>query len=80
MWKHPYLTLPKPRPKPKKLWKDFGSLVKAQSQHRSGTIGNYGYLRFSPQHRVLVRGWRAELFCGANQVLVAACRFSQKGK
>lgn len=45
-----------------------------------GTIGNYSYLKVSPQHRVLVRGWRAELFCGADQVLVAACHLLSEGK
>ncbi|PSL20523.1 Hint domain-containing protein [Shimia abyssi] len=38
----------------------------------SGVIGNRNPLRVSPQHRVLVTGWRAELYCGVEQVLVAA--------
>ncbi|WP_417260063.1 Hint domain-containing protein [Celeribacter sp.] len=45
-----------------------------------GTIGNHNYLRVSPQHRVLVRGWRAELVCGADQVLVPACHLLSEGK
>lgn len=31
-------------------------------------------LRVSPQHRICVSGWRAELFFGAAEVLVAACQ------
>lgn len=31
-------------------------------------------LRVSPQHRLCVSGWRAELFFGAPEVLVAACQ------
>lgn len=38
-----------------------------------GAIGNARTLWLSPQHRVLVRGWRAELLYGADEVLVAAC-------
>jgi hypothetical protein len=45
-----------------------------------GAIGNHGYLRVSPQHRVLVRGWQAELICGTEQVLVAACHLLSEGK
>lgn len=37
-----------------------------------GTIGNDKPLLFSPQHRVLIAGWRAELYCGEPEVLVAA--------
>ncbi|WP_298908147.1 Hint domain-containing protein [uncultured Aliiroseovarius sp.] len=37
-----------------------------------GAIGNTAALRVSPQHRVLVSGWKAELYCGSDQVLVAA--------
>ncbi|MEX0337974.1 MAG: Hint domain-containing protein [Arenibacterium sp.] len=37
-----------------------------------GTIGNTRALCVSPQHRVLVQGWQAELICGQDQVLVAA--------
>lgn len=40
-----------------------------------GTIGNTRALRLSQQHRVLVRGWRAELYFGSDAVLIPACRF-----
>lgn len=37
-----------------------------------GAIGNDAVLLVSPQHRILVTGWRAELFFGEDEVLVAA--------
>jgi hypothetical protein len=37
-----------------------------------GTLGNAATLEVSPQHRMLVRGWRAELLFGEPEVLVAA--------
>lgn len=37
-----------------------------------GAIGNARELLVSPQHKVLVSGWRAELFFGEDEVLVAA--------
>ena len=37
-----------------------------------GALGNARALRVSPQHRILLGGWRAELFCGAPEVLVPA--------
>ena len=37
-----------------------------------GAIGNTRELLVSPQHKVLVSGWRAELFFGEDEVLVAA--------
>ncbi len=39
---------------------------------QKGAIGNKRELRLSPQHRVLVRDWRAELLFGESEVLVAA--------
>ncbi|WP_417248320.1 Hint domain-containing protein [Celeribacter sp.] len=45
-----------------------------------GTIGNHNYLKVSPQHRVLIRGWGAELVCGTDQVLVPACHLLSEGK
>ncbi|MGI3187466.1 Hint domain-containing protein [Nioella aestuarii] len=45
----------------------------APIEFASGAIGNRVPLRVSPQHRVLVQGWRSELYCGMDQVLVAAC-------
>lgn len=37
-----------------------------------GVLGNALPLLVSPQHRVLVQGWRAELYLGAEEVLVPA--------
>lgn len=37
-----------------------------------GVVGNARALEVSPQHRMLVRGWRAELLFGEPEVLVAA--------
>lgn len=37
-----------------------------------GAIGNAKELLVSPQHKILVSGWRAELFFGEDEVLVAA--------
>ena len=39
---------------------------------KAGAMGNNADLRVSPQHRMLVEGWRAELLFGENQVLAAA--------
>jgi Hint domain len=38
----------------------------------AGALGNDRALIVSPQHRMLVTGWQAELFCGEPEVLVAA--------
>jgi len=38
----------------------------------AGTFGATRPIRVSPQHRVLVTGWQAELFFGAEEVLVPA--------
>ena len=37
-----------------------------------GAIGNATPLLVSPQHRMLITGWQAELYCGQDEVLVAA--------
>lgn len=37
-----------------------------------GAIGNKAPLIVSPQHRMLITGWHAELYFGQNEVLVAA--------
>lgn len=37
-----------------------------------GAIGNEAPLIVSPQHRMLISGWQAELYCGQQEVLVAA--------
>lgn len=38
----------------------------------AGAIGNSARLRLSPNHRVLLRSWKAELLLGESEVLVAA--------
>lgn len=39
---------------------------------RAGAIGNVNDLRMSPQHRVLINDWRAQLFFDQDEVLVQA--------
>ncbi len=39
---------------------------------KAGSIGNRRDLRVSPQHRMLLQDWRAELFFGEDEVLCAA--------
>ena len=39
---------------------------------RAGALGNYRDMRVSPQHRMLVADWRAEMYFAKSQVLVAA--------
>jgi len=39
---------------------------------KAGALGNDRDLRVSPQHRMLLSDWRAELFCGEGEVLCAA--------
>lgn len=39
---------------------------------RAEALDNLADIRLSPQHRVLLSGWRAELYCGASEVLVPA--------
>ncbi|NDW44131.1 Hint domain-containing protein [Ruegeria sp. PrR005] len=39
---------------------------------RAGALDNRRDLMVSPQHRMLIEGWRAELFTGHHQALVAA--------
>ena len=45
----------------------------------AGTFGPHGALRVSPQHRLLIRGWQAELYCGAEEVLVKAGHLVRAG-
>ncbi|MCL7464342.1 Hint domain-containing protein [Phaeovulum sp. NW3] len=49
-----------------------GDGVHAPVLIRAGAFDNGVDIRLSPQHRVLVSGWRAELWCGTPEVLVAA--------
>lgn len=39
---------------------------------KAGALGNDRDLRVSPQHRMLLADWRAELFCGEGEVFCAA--------
>lgn len=39
---------------------------------RAGALGNARDLRVSQEHRMLIAGWRAELYTGQSEVLVAA--------
>jgi len=38
----------------------------------AGVLGNHSRLKVSPQHRMLLSGWQAELLTGEEEVLVAA--------
>lgn len=38
-----------------------------------GALGPHGRIALSPQHRVFLSGWRAELCCGTDEMLVKAC-------
>ena len=40
-----------------------------------GSIGNTRVLRVSPEHRMLIRGWQAQLLFGQDEVLMAAKHF-----
>lgn len=37
-----------------------------------GALGNTREMKVSPQHRMLLSGWHCEMFCGTEEVLVAA--------
>lgn len=45
----------------------------------AGTFGDHGALRVSPQHRLLMSGWQAELYCGEGEVLVKAAHLVRAG-
>ncbi len=45
----------------------------------AGTFGDHGALRVSPQHRFLMHGWQAELYCGEAEVLVKAAHLVRAG-
>ncbi|SEK35243.1 Hint domain-containing protein [Roseovarius azorensis] len=51
----------------------------APIEFAAGSIGNTERLCVSPQHRILIEGWRAELLLGTDQVLVAACHLADAG-
>ncbi|SLN39573.1 hypothetical protein ROA7450_01883 [Roseovarius albus] len=38
----------------------------------TNALGNHGCIHVSPQHRILIRGWRAELCSGVLEVLIKA--------
>ncbi|MEM7644813.1 MAG: Hint domain-containing protein, partial [Pseudomonadota bacterium] len=44
----------------------------APIRFEAGTVGNDRPLRVSPQHRMIVRGWRAQILFGEEEVLVPA--------
>ena len=44
-----------------------------------GTLGVHGALRLSPQHRLHITGWRAELYCDEPEVLVMAIHLVHSG-
>jgi hypothetical protein len=46
----------------------------------AGTFGDHGALRVSPQHRLYLSGWRAELYCGETEVLVKAAHLVRIGR
>jgi Hint domain len=45
----------------------------------SGMFGDHGALAVSPQHRLFLGGWRAELACGEAEVLVKAIHLVRAG-
>jgi hypothetical protein len=45
----------------------------------AGAFGDHGALAVSPQHRLFLTGWRAELFCGEEEVLVRAIHLVRAG-
>ncbi len=46
----------------------------------AGTFGDHGALAVSPQHRLHFTGWRAELYCGEDEVLVRAIHLVRAGR
>lgn len=50
----------------------LGCGISAPVHFTTGTIGNNRPLRVSQQHRVLLSGWKAELYCGTPEILVPA--------
>lgn len=46
----------------------------------AGVFGDHGALAVSPQHRLFLTGWRAELYCGEGEVLVKAAHLVRAGR
>lgn len=46
----------------------------------AGTFGDHGALAVSPQHRLYLTGWQAELYCGVGEVLVKAIHLVRSGR
>ncbi len=46
----------------------------------AGAFGDHGALAVSPQHRLYLTGWRAELYCGEGEVLVKAAHLVRSGR
>jgi len=46
----------------------------------AGVFGDHGALAVSPQHRIHLSGWRAELYCGEGEVLVRAAHLVRVGR
>jgi hypothetical protein len=46
----------------------------------AGALGDHGALAVSPQHRLHVSGWRAELYAGEDEVLVKAIHLVRAGR
>ena len=52
----------------------------AAVQIPAGAFGTHGALAVSPQHRLYLTGWRAELYCGVDEVLVKAMHLVRAGR
>ena len=46
----------------------------------AGSLGEHGALAVSPQHRLHVAGWRAQLYAGEDEVLVKAIHLVRAGR
>ena len=52
----------------------------AAVQIPAGALGGHGALAVSPQHRICLTGWQAELYCGEAEVLVKALHLVRAGR
>jgi Hint domain/Bacterial Ig domain len=52
----------------------------AAVQIPAGAFGDHGSLAVSPQHRLHIAGWRAELYAGEQEVLVKAIHLVRAGR